>query len=80
MKAAVSGKPGSPNVIEYLEVEDPKVPENWVLIAVKAFGLNRSEMFTRQGHSPHVKFPIIQGIECVGVVKQDDSGKFNIGQ
>ena len=28
-----------------------------VLIRVKAFRLNRSEMFTRQGHSADVKFP-----------------------
>ena len=26
-------------------------------------------MFTRQGHSPDVKFPRILGIECVGIVE-----------
>ena len=41
-----------------------------MLIRVKAFGLNRSEMFTRQGHSPNVKFPRILGIEAVGLVEQ----------
>ena len=42
---------------------------------VKAFGLNRSEMFTRQGHSPGVRFPRVLGIECVGVVADaGDSG------
>jgi len=35
----------------------------------KAFGLNRSEMFTRQGHSLGVVFPRVLGIECVGVVE-----------
>lgn len=40
-----------------------------MLIKVKAFGLNRSEMFTRQGHSP-VKFPRILGIEATGVVEE----------
>jgi NADPH:quinone reductase-like Zn-dependent oxidoreductase len=73
-------KAGNSEVIQYKEVANPKVPENWVLIEVKAFGLNRSEMFTRQGHSPDVKFPRIQGIECVGVIQQDDSGKFKVGQ
>jgi NADPH:quinone reductase len=29
----------------------------------------RSEVFTRQGHSPDVKFPKILGIECVGIVE-----------
>ena len=43
--------------------------EGQVLIRVKAFGLNRSEMFTRQGHSPTVKFPRILGIEATGIVE-----------
>ena len=41
-----------------------------MLIRVRAFGLNRSEMFTRQGHSPTVKFPRILGIEASGVVEE----------
>ena len=41
-----------------------------MLIRVKAFGLNRSEMFTRQGHSPTVKFPRILGIEASGVIEE----------
>jgi NADPH:quinone reductase-like Zn-dependent oxidoreductase len=43
-----------------------------VRIRVRAFGLNRSELFTRQGHSPSVVFPRVLGIECVGTV--DDAG------
>jgi NADPH:quinone reductase-like Zn-dependent oxidoreductase len=39
-----------------------------VLIRIRAAGLNRSELFTRQGHSPSVKFPRILGIEAVGEV------------
>jgi NADPH:quinone reductase-like Zn-dependent oxidoreductase len=31
-------------------------------------GLNRSELRTRQGHSPDVTFPRVLGIECVGTV------------
>jgi NADPH:quinone reductase-like Zn-dependent oxidoreductase len=45
------------------------------LIRVRAFGLNRSELFTRQGHSPNVQFPRILGIEAVGeVVEATGSG------
>ena len=40
-----------------------------MLIRIKAFGLNRSEMFTRQGHSPTVKFPRILGIEATGIIE-----------
>ena len=41
-----------------------------MLIRIKAFGLNRSEMYTRQGHSPTVKFPRILGIEASGIIEE----------
>ena len=80
MKAAVTVKKGDPKVIEIQNRSIPVPEEGWVLIKVKAFGLNRSELFTRQGHSPNVLFPRIQGIECVGVVENDPSGKLIKGQ
>jgi len=69
MKAMVIHEAGGPEVlkIESLPIPAPKSPE--VLIRVKAFGLNRSELFTRQDHSPSVKFPRVLGIEAVGVVE-----------
>ena len=39
-----------------------------MLIRVKAFGLNRAELFTRQGGSPSVTFPRVFGLEAVGFV------------
>lgn len=70
MKAAVIRSAGGPEVlkIETIPIPTPKAGE--VLIRVKAFGLNRSEMFTRQGHSPTVKFPRVLGIEAVGEVHE----------
>ena len=50
-----------------------------MLIHVKALGLNRSELFTRQGHSPDVKFPRVLGIEAVGVVEEAPGGEFRNG-
>ncbi|KZT08031.1 GroES-like protein [Laetiporus sulphureus 93-53] len=47
----------------------PQPKQGHVLIRVKAYGLNRSELFTRQGLSPGIQFPRVLGIECVGVVK-----------
>ena len=69
MKAAVIREPGGPDVlrIESLPIPTPKNGE--VLIRVQAFGRNRSELFTRQGHSPNVNFPRVLGIEAVGVVE-----------
>jgi len=79
MKAAVIHQAGGPEAlkIETLPVPTPKPGE--VLIRVKAFGLNRSELFTRQGHSPSVKFPRILGIEAVGIVESAPSGEFQPG-
>ena len=74
MKAAVTTKAGGPSVIEIQEVPVPEVKPEWVLIKVRSFGLNRSELFTRKGDSPNVKFPRVQGIECVGIVEEDPSG------
>lgn len=79
MKAAVIHQAGGPEVlkIESLPIPTPKPGE--VLIRVKAFGLNRSELFTRQGHSSGVKFPRVLGIEAVGVVEQAPGNEFPRG-
>ena len=72
MKAIRVHRPGGPEVLEIEELPRPEPRAGWVRIRVRAFGLNRSEMYTRQGHSPSVQFPRVLGIECVGVV--DDAG------
>jgi hypothetical protein len=46
---------------------------------VKAFGLNRAELFTRQGHSPDVIFPRVLGIEAAGIVEAAPGGEFTPG-
>lgn len=68
MRAAVCTAPGGPEVLEVRELPVPEVQEGWSLVEVKGFGLNRSELRTRQGHSPSVTFPRVLGIECVGIV------------
>jgi len=80
MKAAVTTKAGDPNVIQIQEVPQPETKPGWVLIKVKSFGLNRSELFTRRGDSPGVTFPRIQGIECVGIVDNDPTNTYTKGQ
>lgn len=79
MKAAVIYQPGAPEVLK-VETRPMPVPQTGqVLIRVRAFGLNRSELFTRQGHSPGVKFPRILGIEAVGEVEAAPGGEFAAG-
>ena len=80
MKAAVIREPGAPEMLAIEELPVPQPAPGWILIRVKAFGLNRSELFTRQGHSPTVKFPRVLGIEAVGIVEQAPGGEFEPGQ
>src|ERR1700674_2210542 len=79
MKAAVLYAPGGPEALK-IESRPIPVPEGGeVLIRVKAFGLNRSELFTRQGHSPGVQFPRVLGIEAVGLVEEAPGNEFQKG-
>ena len=63
-----------------MEVPRPCPESGWVLIKVMAFGLNRAELFTRQGHSPGVQLPRVLGIECVGIVEEAPGSPFMEGQ
>jgi NADPH:quinone reductase-like Zn-dependent oxidoreductase len=79
MKAVVIHEAGGPEVLKVESRAIPTPKAGQVLIRVKAFGLNRSELFTRQGHSPGVKFPRVLGIEAVGVVQDAPGGEFKQG-
>jgi NADPH:quinone reductase-like Zn-dependent oxidoreductase len=68
MRAAVCARAGGPETLEIRELPVPAVRDGWSLVQVQGAGLNRSELRTRQGHSPSVTFPRVLGIECVGIV------------
>ena len=79
MRAVVMYEPGNPEVLK-LETRTVPVPQRGeVLIRVKAFGVNRSEMYTRQGHSPGITFPRILGIEATVIVESAPGGEFPAG-
>src|SRR3954464_12457449 len=80
MKAAVIYEAGGPDVLRVERRPIPNPAMGQVLIRVKAFGLNRSELFTRQGHSPNVQFPRVLGIEAVGLVEKAPGGEFQPGE
>jgi len=79
MKAAVIRGAGGPEVLKIENRAIPTPQSGDVLIRVKAFGLNRSELFTRQGHSPGVQFPRVLGIEAVGLVEEAPGNEFQKG-
>ncbi|KAI2467064.1 putative zinc-binding oxidoreductase [Annulohypoxylon bovei var. microspora] len=68
MRAVVCTATGPVSVMEIQDVPLPTPQPGQMLIKISGFGINRAEMFTRQGHSPGIKFPRIIGIECIGVV------------
>lgn len=75
MHAVVINEPGGPEKLIYQEVPMPLVKPGWSLVNIKGFGINHSELFTRRGDSPSVKFPRILGIECVGVIEDTTDPK-----
>ena len=80
MRAAVIRTAGGPEVLRIESWPVPEPTKEQVLIRVKAFGLNRSELFTRRGLSPGVSFPRVLGIEAVGLVERAPGGQFQNGQ
>jgi len=81
MKAIVIYEPGGPEKLLLEERPIPELREGWTLVKVRGFGINHSEIFTRQGLSPSVSFPRILGIECVGIIEEtSDKNHFFHGQ
>lgn len=81
MRAIVVNEPGGPEVLQLEERPVPSPREGWVLIHVRAFGLNRAELLTRRGDSGDaVRFPRVIGIECVGEVVDGGGGDLVEGQ
>src|SRR3954463_4708067 len=80
MRAVVLDAPGPPETLRIREVPVPEPHPGWVLIRVKAFGINRSELHTRLGLARGVSLPRVLGIEATGVVAAAPGGELNEGQ
>jgi len=78
MRAIVIKQYGGPEVLAIEERPEPESKPGQIIVDVKAFGLNRAETYMRSGAWGDVAE--ITGIECVGVVKSDSTGKFAPGQ
>ena len=80
MRAVVLDAPGPPEALVIRTIPVPRPAAGWVLIQVRAFGLNRSELHLRLGLAEGATFPRVPGIEAVGVVAQCPGGEFRPGQ
>ncbi|RII95643.1 NADPH:quinone reductase [Clavibacter michiganensis] len=80
MRAIVLDAPGAPDALRIRDVPRPTVEAGAVLIEVRAFGLNRSELHFRLGLGSFGSFPRVPGIEATGVVVEAPGGEFAPGQ
>jgi NADPH:quinone reductase-like Zn-dependent oxidoreductase len=82
MKAVILYKTGQPDVLKIREIPVPEVNPGWVLVKIKTFGINRSELMLRQseGDAPYIHLPRIIGIECAGEVADPSDTKLSKGQ
>ncbi|ANZ63642.1 quinone oxidoreductase [Secundilactobacillus paracollinoides] len=81
MKAYVVDHAGGPEVLQLKEIPTPKIKPGWARLKVLGFGINHSEIFTREGKSPSVQFPRVLGIEVVGEIDETSApDTFKAGQ
>lgn len=67
--------------INLTEVPVPKTRDGWVLVRVKAFGMNHSEKILRLSEieADYIRKPIIPGIELAGIVEDPSDTDFRKG-
>lgn len=82
MKAVLLNQITPAEQVALTEVEVPKVQPGWVLVKVKAFGMNHSEQILRLSEieADYIRKPIIPGIECVGEVADTSDSGLTVGQ
>jgi len=69
MKALTFSSFGSAEVLDYIEVADPVLKKNEILIQTKAIGLNYADIMRRRGTYPtRGSSPYINGYEAAGIV------------
>ena len=81
MKAIIINDITPGEKISFTEIPIPKVKPGWVLIKIKAFGLNHSEKILRhlEIKESYIKHPIITGIECAGEIIDPSDTEFKKG-
>lgn len=82
MKAVVLTKPTKAEKVKLENYLIPQVCPGWVLVKIKAFGMNHSEQILRLSEicSDYIKKPIIPGIECVGEIVDPSDSHFRKGE
>ncbi|MGV9263694.1 NADP-dependent oxidoreductase [Kitasatospora sp. NPDC003701] len=77
MKAIAIRRYGGPEVVEYLDLPDPKVGPDSVLVEVRAAGVNPVDWRVREGSLDGLldaHFPLVMGWDAAGVVRAVGGG------
>ena len=63
------------------DVPVPEVGSGWVLVRIRAFGMNHSEKILRleEINEDYIAKPVIPGIECVGEIADASDTSFSVG-
>ena len=82
MKAVVLNGITPADQVKLTEVPIPQVKPGWVLVKVRAFGMNHSEQVLRLSEieAPYIQKPVIPGIECVGEIAEPSDSGWKAGQ
>lgn len=81
MKAIVLENTCRAQDLKVSELDMPQVKDDWVLVKVIGFGINRSEVILRdyEANEPYINLPVVPGIECVGEIVDESNSDFSKG-
>lgn len=82
MKAVLLTEPCEASQLTITDIPVPEVKPGWVLVRVRAFGINHSEVLLRRFEvgQPYIHKPIVPGIECVGTIEDPSDSRFVRGE
>jgi len=71
MKAAIFRQHGGPEVLEYVDIPEPSIKPDEILVLVKACSINHLDIWIRQGiPSYRILLPHISGCDVAGIVER----------
>ncbi len=82
MKAVLLHSPTKAGDVALSQVPIPEAQPGWVLVKIRAFGMNHSEQILRLSEirADYIQKPIIPGIECVGEIADPSDSGLTAGQ
>ena len=74
MKAVQITEFGGPEVMKYVDIDDPTPNSGEAVVEIQAVGVNFTDVYSRQGINPGPPLPRIIGVEGAGIVRATGAG------